>query len=102
MCKSVFLPFLNKVASLLLQVFNQDPRVQQLAHGHTADGDRAGARHQTFLSSSGPFPHTSAHVRVWGMVSWEECDALILARPTFPCNLSAKPHSTYCLLSKGL
>lgn len=101
MCKSV-LPFLNKVASLLLQVLNQDLRVQQLAHGHTADGDRAGARLQAFLSSSGPFPHTSAHVRVWGMVSWEECDALILARPTLPCNLSAKPHPTYCLLSKGL
>ena len=92
-CKSVFLPFLNKVASLLLQVFSQNPRVKYLARGHIADGDGTRARLQSFPPKSGPFPHTSAHVRLWGMASWEECNALILASSPLPCHLFSKAPS---------
>lgn len=35
-CKNIFFFFLAKVVSLLLQVFNQDQRREELAQGHAA------------------------------------------------------------------
>lgn len=56
-CKSVFLPFLNKVASLLLQVFNQNPECSTLPKVTQLMVMELGLDSSSFLLDQGPF-HT--------------------------------------------
>lgn len=60
-CKSVFLSFLNKVASLLLQVFSQNPRVQPLPKVTQLMVMELGLDSSPFLLNQGPF-HTPVPV----------------------------------------
>lgn len=70
--KSVFLPFLNKVASLLLQVFNQDPECSNLPMVTQLMVIELRLDSRPFFLDQGALSIHQCPSKGLGMVSWEE------------------------------